>query len=100
MSATTTTTSAAGMTGPTGPTGTAAVSPTAESALPRVARIPDHIEGERPTSGVPFARLMQVELRKMLNTRAGRWLLILIGVIIAGALVILFFNESGPTNVP
>ena len=71
------------------------VSPTAESTLPSVARMPDPIAGERPTAGVPFRRLMGVELRKMFNTRAGRWLLIAIGAIIATTLVIMFFNESG-----
>ena len=90
MSATTTTTA----TTKTSKT-PAVVSPTAESALPSVARMPDRIAGERPTTGVPFRRLMGVELRKMFNTRAGRWLLIAIGAIIATTLVIMFFNESG-----
>ncbi|WP_295696597.1 ABC transporter permease [Lapillicoccus sp.] len=31
--------------------------------------------------GIPFARLIAVELRKMLDTRSGRWLLIAIGVV-------------------
>jgi hypothetical protein len=67
----------------------------AESALPTTARIPDRIPGPRPTKGVSFARLVDVELRKMLDTRAGRWLLIGIGVIIAVALTIMFFNNGG-----
>lgn len=48
----------------------------------------------RPGSGagagsgkVPFARLFQVELRKQLDTRAGRALLIIIAVITAGVMV-------------
>lgn len=86
MSTTTATTSTANGT---------VVSPTAESALPAVARIPDRIPGERPTAGVPFLRLLGVELRKMLDTRAGRWLIIGIGVIIATALTIMFFNNGG-----
>lgn len=73
----------------------AVVSPTAESPHPSVTRMPDRIAGERPTTGVPFARLVGLELRKMFNTRAGRWLLIAIGAIIATTLVIMFFNESG-----
>lgn len=73
----------------------ARTSPTAESALPANAMMPSRISGERPTTTVPFTRLVHVELRKMLDTRAGRWLLIAIGAIIAGALVIMFFNESG-----
>jgi hypothetical protein len=76
-------------------TNTLAVSRMAESALPSSARTPDRIMGERPTTGIPFSRLLVVELRKMLDTRAGRWLLIAIGVIISSALVIMFFNESG-----
>ena len=70
-------------------------SPNAESALPATVKIPDRIAGPRPTQGVPFTRLVSVELRKMLDTRAGRWLLIGIGAIIAVALTIMFFNEGG-----
>ena len=57
--------------------------------------MPSRIDGERPTTGVPFARLVHVELRKMLDTRAGRWLLIGIGAVIAVALTIMFFNNGG-----
>ncbi len=71
------------------------VSAKAESALPTVAAVPSRIAGERPTTGVPFTRLVRVELRKMLDTRAGRWLLIGIGLIIAITLVIMFFNDGG-----
>ena len=71
------------------------VSPTAESALPSVAKMPERIPGERPTTAVPFVRLIGLELRKMFDTRAGRWLLIAIGAIIATTLVIMFFNDSG-----
>ncbi len=52
------------------------VSKSAESALPTVAKVPSRISGDRPTRAVPFTRLVHVELRKMLDTRAGRWLLI------------------------
>ena len=86
MTATTTTT--------TTPTA-APVSKNAESALPTHATVPSRIAGPRPTTGVPFGRLVHVELRKMLDTRAGRWLLIGIGAIIAVALTIMFFNEGG-----
>jgi hypothetical protein len=71
------------------------VSPAAESALPATARVPERIAGERPTTGVPFGRLVRVELRKMLDTRAGRWLIIGIGAIIAITLTIMFFNNGG-----
>ncbi|GAA2027608.1 hypothetical protein GCM10009740_16630 [Terrabacter terrae] len=73
----------------------APVSKNAESALPTHAKVPSHITGPRPTPGVPFARLTHVELRKMLDTRAGRWLLLGIGAIIAVALTIMFFNDGG-----
>ncbi|WP_076261303.1 ABC transporter permease [Intrasporangium flavum] len=66
-----------------------------ESALPARATVPARISGERPTTGVPFTRLVHVELRKMLDTRAGRWLLIGIAAIIAVALTIMFFNNGG-----
>lgn len=52
---------------------------------------------ERPTldisqtSRVPLARLVRVELRKMADTRAGRWLLIAIAAITAAIIVVFFF---------
>ncbi len=58
-------------------------------------RLPAPIPGPRPTTGVPFHRLVRVELRKMLDTRAGRWLLIGIGLVIAGVLTILFVQDGG-----
>lgn len=67
------------------PGGTAAVQP---GRLPR-------IHGPRPSTGVPFARLAHAELRKMVDTRAGRWLLVTIGVVIAAILTILLFVEGG-----
>ncbi|GAA6526051.1 ABC transporter permease [Intrasporangium sp. DVR] len=70
-------------------------SPAAESPLPATARVPARIRGERPTAAIPFSRLLMVELRKMVDTRAGRWLLIGIGAVIAIALTIMFFTESG-----
>ena len=73
----------------------AQVSKNAESALPTRAYVPSRIAGPRPTAGVPFGRLVHVELRKMLDTRAGRWLMIGIGAIIAIALTIMFFNQGG-----
>lgn len=54
-----------------------------------------HLTHERPVladvKGIPFSRLARVELRKMVDTRAGRWMLIvmsLISALIVGALVI------------
>ena len=41
-----------------------------------------HLSQDRPeladVSGIPFVRLIRVELRKMVDTRAGRWMLIVI----------------------
>ncbi|WP_347352994.1 ABC transporter permease [Intrasporangium sp.] len=91
---TTTTTTTHPVPGLPGPTARSR-SPHAESPLPAVAAVPPRIPGERPTSAVPFARLVRVELRKMLDTRAGRWLVIGIGAAIATALVILFFVGGG-----
>ena len=73
----------------------APMSPNAESSLPTTAKVPSRLAGPRPAIGVPFTRLMHVELRKMLDTRAGRWLLIGIAAIIAIALTIMFFNDGG-----
>ncbi|RLV56978.1 ABC transporter permease [Aeromicrobium phragmitis] len=42
---------------------------------------PIAIDTDRP--GVPFGRLSKVEIRKMLDTRAGRWLLIVTGLLLA-----------------
>ncbi len=54
-----------------------------------------HLTRERPaveaTKGVPFARLVRVELRKMVDTRAGRWMLIAmaaISLLVVGAMLI------------
>ncbi|MDN5765880.1 MAG: ABC transporter permease [Humibacillus sp.] len=71
------------------------VSAKAESALPTVATMPSRLPGERPTTGIPFSRLTRVELRKQLDTRAGRWLIIAIGLVIATALAINFFTNGG-----
>lgn len=46
------------------------------------------------TSRVPFSRLVAVELRKMADTRAGLWLLSIIGVITVAVIVVFFFVTS------
>ena len=51
--------------------------------------------GPRPTSGVPFVRLLRVELRKMADTRAGLWLLVGIAAVIAVALTVLLWRDGG-----
>ncbi|MGJ9422754.1 ABC transporter permease [Aeromicrobium sp. CF3.5] len=52
------------------------------------------IDTTRPT--IPLVRLLQVELRKMFDTRAGRWLLISIAVlsVLAAAAVIAFAPDD------
>jgi len=46
-------------------------------------------------SPVPFTRLTAVEWRKQLDTRAGRWLLITIGIVTAGVLAIMANVDGG-----
>ncbi len=52
------------------------------------------IDTNRPS--IPFSRLLKVELRKMFDTRAGRWLLISIAVlsVLAAAAVIAFAPDD------
>lgn len=71
------------------------VSAKAESALPTVAKMPSRLPGERPTTAIPFSRLTRVELRKQLDTRAGRWLVIAVGLIVVAALAIMLFTGGG-----
>jgi ABC-type transport system involved in multi-copper enzyme maturation permease subunit len=64
------------------------------------------------TARVPFGRLVQVELRKMFDTRAGRWLLISIAastalvlviqlwVVLAQDLTVTFNDFAGGANIP
>jgi len=49
------------------------------------------------TRPVPFSRLVQVEMRKMADTRAGVWLLIAIGAVTAPFVTIYFF-AAGEEN--
>jgi ABC-2 type transport system permease protein len=54
-------------------------------------RVPD------PTiSGVPFSRLTRVELRKMVDTRAGMWLLAAIGAVTLAVVIIFLFAAHRP----
>ncbi|MDE9366424.1 ABC transporter permease [Luteipulveratus sp. YIM 133132] len=54
-------------------------------------RLPSRLNLPEPTR-VPFTRLTAVELRKQLNTRAGRWLLAAIGVVTAAIVAIMLFS--------
>lgn len=58
------------------------------------------ITNPTPGQGIPFARLFHVELRKQLDTRAGRVLLIIIGAGTALMLAVaLFFNDPDTLNL-
>ncbi len=48
-------------------------------------------QAARDIAGIPFSRLVRVELRKMYDTRAGMWLLIAIGVITFAAVALFLF---------
>ena len=46
------------------------------------------------------ARLVRVELRKAVDTRAGRWLLVLIALVaVAGAVIVAVTGETGERNL-
>lgn len=47
---------------------------------------------ERDRRSVPFIRLVRVEARKLVDTRAGRALLIVIGVVTAGVITLMLFT--------
>ena len=44
--------------------------------------------------GVPFRRLLAVEVRKLVDTRAGLWLLVVIGLITAAVIAIVLFTAA------
>ena len=46
------------------------------------------------TPGIPLWRVVSVELRKLVDTRAGRWLLIAIGVITAAVIVVVYLTAE------
>jgi ABC-type transport system involved in multi-copper enzyme maturation permease subunit len=88
----------------TPPTMTGTSAPTAASTSGQVATI----DTNRP--GVPMSRLIAVELRKLVNTRAGLWLVLAIGLVsllIMTAMLIwaedsdlMFGNIFGLMNIP
>ena len=59
------------------------MSTTATSSIAPAATTPDP-----SVAGVPFSRLLKVELRKVVDTRAGFWLLAAIGILTAAVIVI------------
>jgi ABC-2 type transport system permease protein len=46
------------------------------------------------TPGIPLLPVVSVELRKLVDTRAGRWLLIAIGVITAAVIVVVYLTAA------
>jgi hypothetical protein len=48
--------------------------------------------GRELSGPVPLSRLLKVELRKLVDTRSGRWLLVAIGVITAAVIALFMFN--------
>lgn len=49
----------------------------------------------------PLARLARIELRKAVDTRAGRWLGVLIGLVaVAGAVITAVTGDAGERNLP
>ena len=50
---------------------------------------------DTPIEPVPFSRLVRVELRKQVDTLAGRWFLIVLGVVIVVAMTIMLFVDQG-----
>jgi len=59
--------------------------------------VPAVIDTDRP--GIPFSRLARVEVRKMLDTRAGRWLLIITGVLLVVTMAIVLLVVGLNDNV-
>jgi ABC-type transport system involved in multi-copper enzyme maturation permease subunit len=49
--------------------------------------------------GVPFSRLLRVELRKVYDTRAGFWLLVAIAVLTAAIITIFLFAEGNVADL-
>lgn len=56
-------------------------------------RLPSRIPAGEP-GAVPFGRLVRLELRKLIDTRAGRWLLAAIGLATLAIVVILMFTGT------
>ena len=61
---------------------TTSILPTTSATLPTQAR------------GVPFGRLLAVEMRKLVDTRAGMWLLIVIGLITTTVIALVLFTSE------
>jgi hypothetical protein len=71
--------------------------PAAESRTPHHASVKElpRIPGPRPTKPVSLATLSRVEWRKQVDTRAGLWFMLSIGLVVAAVMVIMFFVQQG-----
>lgn len=74
------------------PAGTAASVPPPPQGAPRGFRLPTV---DSPVTAIPFGRLVRVELRKQVDTLAGRWFLIILGLVIVAAMTIMLFVDGG-----
>ena len=50
---------------------------------------------DTPVSPVGFGRLVRIETRKQVDTLAGRWFLIVMGLVVAVAIAVMLFVEQG-----
>lgn len=50
---------------------------------------------DSPIAPIGFGRLVRVEARKQVDTLAGRWFMIIMGVVILGAMTIMLFVDQG-----
>ncbi|QDO87330.1 ABC transporter permease [Ornithinimicrobium ciconiae] len=50
---------------------------------------------DAPIKPIPFSRLVRVEARKQVDTLAGRWFLIVLGLVIAVVMTIMLFVDQG-----
>jgi ABC-2 type transport system permease protein len=60
------------------------------TTIQQTVRVPRAEPAGRPT-GIPLSRLIRVELRKLVDTRAGRWLLLDIALVTVGAVAVYAF---------
>ncbi|WP_418275598.1 ABC transporter permease [Isoptericola jiangsuensis] len=67
---------------------------TVDPALSR----PATLTSRSDVKAVPFSRLVLVEWRKQLDTRAGRWLLIVIAIVTAGVMLLMGAVGSGDVS--
>ncbi|YAL84432.1 ABC transporter permease [Dermacoccaceae bacterium W4C1] len=67
--------------------------PTAHAGV----RLPSRMH-DVPITGISFARLVRLELRKATDTRAGRWLLVAITALVLGALAAVMFTGAPGTD--